>query len=146
MKQPEISSPDLKDIDKSIESSLHYLWPTAVRIYGPADRHGAIEWMYLLEDLREARVYISFALWAEADDAYVLEGSTGVTTAVGVQRSHVERHTFSDLGGITAETVFVNLIEDTVKRGGDIHYEVASMVKKGNVSKLVPGHTFIVHR
>jgi len=146
MKLPQISSPELSDIDKSIQGALYHFWPSAVRIYGPADRHGAIEWMYLLDDLREARVYVSFSLWAEDEDAFVMEGSTGVTTAIGAARSHVERHTFPDLSGITADRDFVGLLDETVKRGGVIVGETAIMVKRGNVHKLIPDETFIIPR
>jgi hypothetical protein len=118
----------IEELDRAVlkvwDGAVLHAWDGATeeisRIYGPADRHGVIEWMYDLGTHTSERVrgYLSLAAWVKDDrhpKLITLEAAIGISTDRSAHRQVLQRLQAESQGGDSLwrelETMIVTGVE-----------------------------------
>jgi hypothetical protein len=74
---------EISAVSRGIADYMDSIDSLPTRIYGPADRHGVIEWQYILQSVRGLQQLTTFAGWRSDEGDRYLEGWATLTSERG---------------------------------------------------------------
>jgi hypothetical protein len=82
---------EISAVSRGIADYMDNIDSFPTRIYGPADRHGVIEWQYILQSVRGLQQLTTFAGWRSDEGDRYLEGWATLTSERGARSLPVRR-------------------------------------------------------